>query len=121
MLDIKKMFTKILNALPLFVEVNLSGTAPALSANTYFNMQLTGTIPSGYKPVAIKSVNTGTSNYYIHSITLNNSDMYIAGRSHNGQSTTASASAVVLCMKTLGGGVFHKPLYVNRRKVVGVC
>lgn len=105
MLNVKKLLIKLLSALPLFVEVNMNGTAPALAANTYFSFQLTGTIPSGYKPVAVKSINTGTSNYYIHSFTLNDSDVYIAGRSFNAQGTTANASAVVLCMKTLGGGI----------------
>lgn len=90
---------KVLESLPLFVEVNVSGTAPALSANTYFNISLTGTIPTGYKPVAVKSFTTGTSNYYIHAITINNNGCDFSGRSFNAQSTTASASAVLLCMK----------------------
>lgn len=90
---------KVLESLPLFVEVNVSGTVPALSANTYFSISLTGTIPAGYKPVAVKSFTTGTSNCYIHSVTTNNNGCDLAGRSFNAQSTTASASAVLLCMK----------------------
>lgn len=104
MLNTKKLLTKILSVLPLFTEVTVTGTAPALSSNAYFNIALTGNVPSGYTPVAIKSFNPGTSNYYVNSVTLTNNGCYFAGRSFNGQSTTAPARAVLLCMKTWGGG-----------------
>lgn len=124
MLNTKKLLTKILSVLPLFTEVTVNGTAPALSSNAYFNIAVTGDIPSGYTPVAIKSFSPGTSNYYVNSVTLTNNGCYLAGRSFNAQSTTAQASAVLLCMKTWGG-VLRNFNYVNLltpcRKVVGVC
>ena len=80
--------------------VTFTGTFPIKNANTYWDLTFTGTAPTGYKPLGIISINTGTSNGGLSGFYINGSGVPFAyGRTFAAQSSTASASAVVLYIK----------------------
>ena len=82
--------------------VTFTGTMPIKSSGQYWDITFsTGTIPTGYTPIGIISVNTGTSNAGISGFYLNGSGIPFAyGKTSGNQSTTASAEAKVLCVKS---------------------
>lgn len=80
--------------------VTFTATFPIKNANTYWDLTFTGTAPTGYKPLGIISINTGTSNGGLSGFYINGSGVPFAyGRTFAAQSSTASASAVVLYIK----------------------
>ncbi len=105
MLNQKKLYNKILELLKtgLFKTETFTGTLPVTGANSYWDITFSnGSAPQGYTPVGIISLNTGSSNAGISGFYINGSGIPFAyGRTFGAQTSTASANAVVLYMKTL--------------------
>lgn len=81
--------------------VSYTGTMPTVGSNQYWSITFSGTAPAGYTPIGIISVNTGTSNAGISGFYLDGNGIPIVyGRTFGTQSTTASANAIVLFVKT---------------------
>lgn len=85
---------------PSIKSVSFTGTVPSKSSGAYWDVTCSGSIPSGYTPVGITTVNTGSSMLAISGAYLNaNGYPFIYGRTLGAQSTAANVRVDVVYIK----------------------
>ena len=104
MLDVKKLLTKLLPKIK-----TTSGTTDN-----------NGNLSLGLSESAAKSIISVVGSNYVFTPFVYAGNWYAKVVSSNSSHTSVRNEAVSVSI-TYWGGVFHKPLYVNCRKVVAVC